>query len=627
MIGAQDPLAVALFLCVVAVGIGLSTQLVRRTSSPSEYFVAGGNIHWSVNGLAFIGDYLSAASFLGVGGLIATVGYDGFLYSIGFLAGWAFALLVVAEPFRRFGRVTFTDVIDARFRSRGVRLTAAVSTLVICLCYLIPQMVGVGTLVTPLLGIPYYLGILLIGAVVTIIVATSGMASTTYVQCLKGVALLTVSSWLAFAVLDRGLPELPAPDDEEMVVPLDQGEIVLSEGLSLEPGWQEGEAWKAGFLPVVAADGRRLLWQVSPAGDAQAHLVRSHYTVLIDDEAVVDGISPPPPVPLSVGRLADRSDACAEGALGPLSFLRCFSESDLYFWKRVTFVEQDRLVTAFQRERTSGRNLLSTGGLFALPSGSWLARLDFISLMIALLCGTAALPHILIRYYTVGNHAAARKSTVLAIVGICIFYCACLIMSLGAMSGQAVNLLDSNMTIPLLARTFGTAAFAVVTAVAFAAVLGSVSGLIIAASGAVAHDLMDCFLGITMNEKEKVVVGRMSAFVVGCGAIYFGLIFEGMNVSYLAGLTFALAAAANLPALLMALFWSKTTGRGVVCSMLTGLVCSIVLILLSPEMYVRYGHLASDAPFALNNPVLVALPLSLLVLIVVSKRYPDSPSV
>ncbi len=627
MIGTQEPLAVALFLCVVAVGIGLSAQLVRRTSSPSEYFVAGGSIHWTVNGLAFIGDYLSAASFLGVGGLIATVGYDGFLYSIGFLAGWAFALLVVAEPFRRFGRVTFTDVIDARFRSRGVRLTAAVSTLVICLCYMIPQMVGVGTLVTPLLGIPYYLGILLIGAVVTIIVATSGMASTTYVQCLKGVALLTVSSWLAFAVLERGLIELPPPSGDELLAERDHGSFNLPDGLVLEPGWSVSGAWQAGFLPVVDVDGRRSLWQIDSATATQAVLVRSHYAVGQDDNLVVDGISPPPPIPVSVGRLAQRSSQCDAPSLNPISFLRCFSDSELYLWTRHTFVEQDQLVTAYQRERKTGHEVLSTGGLFDLPSKNWTSRLDFISLMVALLCGTAALPHILIRYYTVGNHSAARKSTVLAIGGICLFYCACLIMSLGAMSGQAVNLLDSNMTIPLLARTLGTAAFAVVTAVAFAAVLGSVSGLIIAASGAVAHDLMDCFMGITMNSKEKVVVGRMSAFVVGCGAIYFGLIFEGMNVSYLAGLTFALAAAANLPALLMALFWSKTTGKAVVCSMLTGLFGSIVLILLSPEMYVRYGRPAADAPFALNNPALVMIPLSLLVLILVSRRYPEPRSV
>ncbi|WP_321530634.1 cation acetate symporter [uncultured Desulfuromonas sp.] len=627
MINTQEPLAVALFLCVVAVGIGLSTQLVRRTTSPSEYFVAGGSIHWAVNGLAFIGDYLSAASFLGVGGLIATVGYDGFLYSIGFLAGWAFALLVVAEPFRRFGRVTFTDVIDARFRSRGVRFTAAVSTLVICLCYLIPQMVGVGTLVTPLLGIPYYLGILLIGTVVTIIVATSGMASTTYVQCLKGIALLTVSSWLAFAVLERGLIELPPSAGEELLVERGQNGYRLPDGRTLEPGWSASGAWQAGFLPIVEADGRRSLWQVDSTNESEAVLIRSHYSVELDDGMMVDGVSPPPPIPVSVGRLAQRSSQCAEPSLNPITFLRCFSNSELYVWNRQTFIEQGQLVTAYRRERQSGGEVLSTGGLFDLPSKNWASRLDFISLMVALLCGTAALPHILIRYYTVGNHSAARKSTVLAIAGICLFYCACLIMSLGAMSGQAVNLLDSNMTIPLLAKTLGTAAFAVVTAVAFAAVLGSVSGLIIAASGAVAHDLMDCFLGITMNSKEKVVVGRMSAFIVGCGAIYFGLIFEGMNVSYLAGLTFALAAAANLPALLMALFWSKTTGRAVVCSMLTGLVGSFVLILISPEMYVRYGRPAADAPFALNNPALVMLPVSLLVLILISKRYPDPRSV
>ena len=618
MIVPQDPLAVALFLAVVAIGIGVSAQLVRRTSSPSEYFVAGGSIHWSVNGLAFIGDYLSAASFLGVGGLIATVGYDGFLYSVGFLAGWIFALLVVDEPFRRFGRVTFTDVIDARFKSRGVRLTAAVSTLLICLCYLIPQMVGVGTLVTPLLGIPYYLGVLLVGVVVTVIVATSGMASTTYVQCLKGAALLVVSTLLAVAVLDRGLQEQPPPVGEELHHVQGRDGYPLAPGWTLEPGWSTSPAWQAGFLPVLNELGQRSLWQVGEDAQGGDMLIRAHYLTVQEDSPVVDGQVMPVPA-VQVGRLTEVAP-CDQNSLNPVSFLRCFTQSQVTLWPRQAFVDGEQLVEVYTRQIKSGGEVLSSGGMFDLTSGHWSSALDFISLMLALLCGTAALPHILIRYYTVGNHKAARQSTVLAIVGISLFYCMCLILSLGAMTSNAVNLFDSNMTIPLLARSFGAAAFAVVTAVAFAAVLGSVSGLIIAASGAVAHDIMDCFMGLTMTASEKVVAGRMAAVIVGCGAIYFGIVFEGMNVSYLAGLTFALAAAANLPALLMSLFWTRATSTGVVWSMLTGLIGSVVLILLSPQMYVRYGHLASDAPFVLNNPALVMLPLSSLVLVIVSLR-------
>ena len=164
----------------------ISYHFARRTKSAKGYFAAGGQIHWSVNGIAFAGDYLSAASFLGICGMIATYGYDGFLYSIGYLAGWIVALFVVAEPMKRLGKFTFTDALDAKFNSKGIQLMAAISTLVVSVFYLIPQMVGAGTLVTPLLGLPHWLGVVMVGAIVIIIVATAGMASTTYVQFLKG---------------------------------------------------------------------------------------------------------------------------------------------------------------------------------------------------------------------------------------------------------------------------------------------------------------------------------------------------------------------------------------------------------------------------------------------------------
>lgn len=182
--------------------------------------------------------------------------------------------------------------------------------------------------------------------------------------------------------------------------------------------------------------------------------------------------------------------------------------------------------------------------------------------MLALVCGTAALPHILIRYYTVPSQAAARKSTVVAIGGIGFFYVLSLFLGFGAMGSGFLNIMDTNMAVPLLARTFGTVLFAIVSAVAFTAVLGTVSGLILAASGAVAHDIMDRLMGIHMSATEKVVAARMSAIVVGCIAVYLGIVFEGMNVSYLAGWAFALAAATNLPALLMALFWRGLRARG-----------------------------------------------------------------
>ncbi|HBE01302.1 MAG TPA: hypothetical protein DC049_02350 [Spirochaetia bacterium] len=182
--------AVIIFLTFVAAVLGISFHFAKKTKSSKSYFAAGGTIHWSVNGIAFAGDYLSAASFLGICGMIAMAGYDGFLYSIGYLAGWLVALFVVAEPMKRLGKFTFTDALDNKFNSKGIQLAAAISTLLVSLFYLIPQMVGAGSLVTPLLGLPHWAGVAMVGTIVIIIVATAGMTSTTYVQFLKGSLLI-----------------------------------------------------------------------------------------------------------------------------------------------------------------------------------------------------------------------------------------------------------------------------------------------------------------------------------------------------------------------------------------------------------------------------------------------------
>src|SRR5690606_13935247 len=181
----------------------------RKKSSASNYYAAGGQIHWSVNGVAFAGDYLSAASFLGICGMIATSGFDGFLYAIGFLAGWMVALFLVAEPFKKLGKYTFSDALNSTFQSRLVTLTASISTLIVSIFYLIPQMVGAGDLVTPLLGFPHWVGVVLVGLVVIIIVATAGMTSTTYVQFLKGGLLILLSTILSVYILRNGLDLSP----------------------------------------------------------------------------------------------------------------------------------------------------------------------------------------------------------------------------------------------------------------------------------------------------------------------------------------------------------------------------------------------------------------------------------
>src|SRR4051812_10031585 len=201
--------ALSVFALFVAFVLGLSFYLGSRAKSAKGYFAAHGQVGWFVNGIAFAGDYLSAASFLGICGMIAFYGYDGFLYSIGFLAGWIVALLVIAEPIKRLGRYTFADALDSQFNSRGIKLSAAISTLVVSIVYLIPQMVGAGSLVKPLLGFEHWVGVLIVGVVVIIIVVTAGMVSTTWVQFIKGSLLVIFCLLLTIMILNRGLVAHP----------------------------------------------------------------------------------------------------------------------------------------------------------------------------------------------------------------------------------------------------------------------------------------------------------------------------------------------------------------------------------------------------------------------------------
>lgn len=631
MLYEQSQLAVVLFLSVVAIVVGVSIQLVRRVTTPAGYFAAGGRIHWGVNGVAFVGDYLSAASFLGISGMIATLGYDGFLYSVGFISGWIVALFMVAEPLRRMGHFTFTDAIDSGFNSRGLRFVASLCTIVVSVFYLIPQMVGIGSLVTPLFGIPHYIGVLIVGAVVTIIVATSGMVATTYVQFIKGVLILVVSVVLTLFMLQRGimLPEHMEYRDHRplQTLEMEQGEAgyaVRAPEYQLAPHWDTAPAYAKGFVNVEHA-GEVSPWFVDESRDSQLLLRETQHL-----ERLADGTLRYNGAPATAGRVFlvgtmeeivhEGEQVQHTGALGPLAFLRTMYSSKVNVWPHSTYLSAGGQMQVFYQRTVPAADMFKPGGMFRLNEGGWSARLDFISLMLALVCGTAALPHILIRYYTVPSQAAARKSTVVAIGGIGFFYLLSLFLGFGAMGSGFLNIMDTNMAVPLLARSFGTVLFAIVSAVAFTAVLGTVSGLILAASGAVAHDIMDRVMGVHMSATEKVVAARMSAVVVGCIAVYLGIVFEGMNVSYLAGWAFALAAATNLPALLMGLFWQGATSKGIVASMLVGMTSALTLILISPEMYVRYGLLASEAPLPLNNPALIALPLSWVTLILVSRR-------
>jgi len=307
------------------------------------------------------------------------------------------------------------------------------------------------------------------------------------------------------------------------------------------------------------------------------------------------------------------------GPLGPFGFLSTLEESEVVLFSKKTFSDGEDKVTAFYQKTTKGSDVLTPGLLLKVGKDAALTdRLNFLSLMIALFFGTSALPHILIRYYTVPSQRAARKSTIVAIAAIGFFYILTLFMGLGAMVNGVNDLESSNMSGPLLAKAFGIGLFSIISAIAFATVLGTVAGLIVASSGAIAHDFVDKYLNVKMTDKEKVKAGKLAAFGVGIFAIILGILFKGMNVSFLVGLAFAVAASANLPAILAVIFWKRTTYQGIAASIVTGILSSIVLILLSPTMFERYGLAKEAAIFPLDNPGIISLPLSILVLVFVT---------
>ena len=565
MLYESSPVAIAIFASFVVAVIGLSFWLGRKGQSAQGYYTAHGEIHWFINGIAFAGDYLSAASFLGICGMIAFHGFDGFLYSIGFLAGWIVALFVIAEPIKSLGKFTFADALDAKYNSRGIKLSVAISTLVVSIFYLIPQMVGAGDLIMPLLGLPHSVGVILVGVAVTLIVVTAGMVSTTWVQFIKGSLLVFFCGVLTSMILSRGLTVNTA---------------------SLEPQTR-----------TVTPDGR----------------------VLVDGEPQTRNHDLRP-----VGTLAalpERyGDATTTGPLGPLEYLSVLEDSRIVTWSGKKSTDASGTHTVYTPTEKAGAALLKPGGYFkGLTTGKLADKLDFASLMLALFCGTASLPHILIRYYTVKDAAAARKSTVVGIAAIGAFYVLTLFLGLGAMTSGALDPTSTNMAAPLLAKSFSNTLFAVISAIAFTTVLGTVSGLIMAGSGAVAHDLVENVLGIPMNDGEKVRCGKIAAVGLGIVAMALGILFRNFNVSFLVGWAFNIAASANLPALVMLLFWPRTTKEGIIAAVTVGMVASLTWILLSADTFEKVYGLSRDAsPVPFSQPGLVTIPLGFIVLIVVS---------
>ena len=569
MVYESSPVAIVVFALMVAGTIGLSFYLGARARSSAGYFAAGGSIHWFVNGIAFAGDYLSAASFLGICGMIAFYGFDGFLYSIGYLAGWLVALLVIAEPLKRLGKYTFADALASKFKSEGIRTAAGFSTLVVSLVYLVPQMVGAGALVKPLLGLQYWQGVVLVGSIVVIIVVTAGMVSTTYVQFLKGGLLVIFSLVLTILVLNRGINvSQEGARTTSQRITLDSNQKKLVDGVPLGLGKDQRN--------------------VQPVGRV---------------------------LELSEGRLST-------GPLGPVSFLTELSGSTIELSQTTKSTSDGSPVIEYAPHPVKGDSMMAPGNLptfKGIRDDQWFPKLDFISLMLALFGGTASLPHILIRYYTVKDQSSARKSTIVGIGAIGFFYMLTLYIGFGAMVSGALDPSDSNMAAPLLAKSFSELLFAAVSAIAFTTVLGTVSGLIVAAGGCVAHDFVGGMLGLKLSDQQLIRVAKISSIAIGAIAILSGLAFEGMNVSYLVGWAFAIAASANLPALLMLLFWKRTTKQGIIAGVLVGLLTSVVWIAVCPEMFKNlYGWDPKGAWVPFSQPGLVTIPLSFLVITLVS---------
>ncbi|MGX9674579.1 solute symporter family protein [Mycobacterium sp. HM-7] len=492
-----NPVAnIGIFSVFVVVTMVVVIKASKRNATADEFFTGGRAFSGPQNGIAIAGDYLSAASFLGIAGAIAVYGYDGFLYSIGFLVAWLVALLLVAELLRNTGRFTMADVLSFRLRQRPVRLAAATSTLTVSLFYLLAQMAGAGGLVALLLDVKSRGGqsivIAVVGVLMIVYVLVGGMKGTTWVQIIKAVLLITGAALMTVMVLSK---------------------------------------FGFNFSDIL--------------GSAQSAI--SHATT----------------------------------------------------------------------KGVSSRDVLAPGAQYG---GSLTSKINFVSLALALVLGTAGLPHVLMRFYTVPTAKEARRSVVWAIALIGAFYLFTLVLGYGAAALVGPDRIlkaagGVNSAAPLLAFELGgVILLGVISAVAFATILAVVAGLTITASASFAHDIYASVLkSHKVTEDEQVRVSRITAVVLGVFAIGLGILANGQNVAFLVALAFAVAAAANLPTILYSLYWKRFNTRGALWSMYGGLLSTIVLIVFSPAVSGSKTAMIPGADFAyfpLANPGIVSIPLA-----------------
>nr|WP_208300650.1 cation acetate symporter [Mycobacterium sp. DL592] len=490
---------ISIFVAFVIITLFIVIRASRSNTNATEFFTAGHAFSGPQNGIAIAGDYLSAASFLGIAGAIAVYGYDGFLYSIGFLVAWLVALLLVAELLRNTGRFTMADVLSFRLKQRPVRLAAATSTLTVSLFYLLAQMAGAGGLVALLLDIhgrtAQSFVIAVVGVLMIVYVLVGGMKGTTWVQIIKAVLLIAGAALMTIMVLAKF-------------------------GLN--------------FSEIL--------------GSAQ-NMVH---------QATTKGVA--------------------------------------------------------------SRDVLAPGAQYGASTTS---KLNLLSLGLALVLGTAGLPHVLMRFYTVPTAKEARRSVVWAIALIGAFYLFTLVLGYGAAALVGPDKIlkapgGQNSAAPLLAFELGgVILLGVISAVAFATILAVVAGLTITASASFAHDVYASVLkNHKVTEDEQVRVSRITAVVLGIAAIGLGILANGQNVAFLVALAFAVAASANLPTIVYSLYWKRFNTRGALWSMYGGLISCIVLIVFSPAVSGTKTSMIPGAHFdwfPLANPGIVSIPLAFIL--------------
>jgi len=478
-IKANKAITISMFLVIVGITLCVVVWSAKRTKTAADFYAAGGGITGTQNGWAIAGDYMSAASFLGISGMISLYGYDGFMYSVGWLVAYITVLLIVAEPCRNAGKYTLGDILSFRTDPKPVRAVAALSTVAVTTFYLTAQMVGAGKLMALLVGIPYKTSIIGVGILMIGYVVFGGMTATTWVQIIKAGLLMSGAFLLSILV-----------------------------------------AAKAGFNPITFFE------QIVNNPNIQDHVAK----LVMKDGIVLSG--------------ADAGQRFLEPAL---------------FMK---------------------------------------APLDQISLGMALVLGTAGMPHILMRFFTVPTAQAARKSVIIAMWIIGFFYVLTTLLGFGAamnVTPQGIKAVDAggNMATLLLAQQLGSdispiigdVFLAFLCSVAFATILAVVSGLVLAASAAIAHDIyVNVIKDGHADQHEQVMAARITSLCVGAVGIVIGITAEKQNVAHLVALAFAVASSGNLPVVVMSLFWRKFNTAGVISGLVVGTIASIALVMVSPNM-------------------------------------------